>query len=186
MSILGMSLLAEIIQKDKIIQPDLILNRLREYLIHSLHQKEAQSNHKEGMSIAVCLINREKGNVLYSGASMPIAVVKKENNYEVERITPDKMPISISPKMIPFNLKSIDMHKSDMLYLFTDGYADQFGGPEGKKYRIKPFLNILDDISHKPLNIQLQSLENILDNWINESETRIDQFDDITIMGVRL
>ncbi len=187
MSVLGISLLSEIVQKDRITQPNLILNKLREYLIYSLRQDETHSRHKEGMTIAICHIDRKKGLMKYAGASMPMILIRHTYGTPIlERLHPDGMPIGISPRMRDFTQKEYTISNGDMLYLYSDGYADQFGGTEGKKLKIKPFLSLLENNSTRPLAEQQQILESNIKNWINESNPVVEQFDDITILGIRI
>jgi serine phosphatase RsbU (regulator of sigma subunit) len=186
MSVLGISLLAEIVQKERCSRPDIILNRMREYLIYSLRQKDEASQHKEGMAMAVCLINKSEKKMLYAGASMPIFIVRNSGStLQSERIMPSKMPVGISPNMTPFTYKEVEFEANDMLYLYTDGYADQFGGPNREKLKMKPFLRILESISQKPLDNQKQILETTINEWMNASAPGVAQFDDITVMGIR-
>lgn len=187
MSVLGISLLAEIVQKEKITRPNLILNRIRESLILSLHQSKSVSNNKDGMVMAICLLDKSNYSVQYSGASMAIAYTKRDGEVAtLERLRPDRMPISIIPNMKDFTLHTFSLSKGDMLYFYSDGFADQVGGPHNKKFLLRPFLNLLQKNSKLDVERQKYELEQAIGTWMDFSENEFEQFDDITVIGIRM
>ncbi|RLD55788.1 MAG: hypothetical protein DRJ01_16165 [Bacteroidetes bacterium] len=148
MSMLGVSFLREVVQKKQITNSGEILNKLRTEVIKALKQKGELGEQKDGMDIAIISINHENNIVQFSGANNPLYILTNreltdfkplegfENFYEIK---PDKMPIAIYEKMDNFTTHEIQLEKGDILYMFSDGYADQFGGPKGKKFKYKPF-----------------------------------------------
>ncbi|RLD66956.1 MAG: hypothetical protein DRI95_05690 [Bacteroidetes bacterium] len=179
MSMLGISFLNKIVNEKGITQPDEILNKLRENVIHSLHQTGAEEESKDGMDITVCTILHEEMKLQFAGANNPLYLVR---NGEINIVKGDKMPVAFYDHMQAFLLHEIEIQKRDVFYLFSDGYADQFGGPKEKKFMYKPFRLLLTEISNKPMNEQKE----ILDNKIKEWRGEIEQIDDIVILGVRI
>lgn len=191
MSMLGISFLNEIVAKKEIIKTDEILNEMRKEIISALQQKNMLSEQKDGMDIAIVAINKTTNICQYSGANNPLYIVKSkkvkgessENNEpELLEIKPDKMPVAIHPIMNNFTYNELRIEKGDILYLFSDGYADQFGGKSGKKFMYKKFKELLITVSQKPANEQQQVLENNINEWIGNSE----QTDDITVVGIKI
>ncbi|OFX22339.1 MAG: hypothetical protein A2033_18980 [Bacteroidetes bacterium GWA2_31_9] len=99
---------------------------------------------------------------------------------------PDKMPISIHPIMKPFTTHELKLYKGDSIYLFTDGYADQFGGKNGKKFLYSKFKEIIISNSQKSMIEQNEILESNLEKWMCANNTNYEQTDDITVVGIRL
>jgi serine phosphatase RsbU (regulator of sigma subunit) len=129
------------------------------------------------MDIALCSI---KGNKLnYSGAHNPLIVIR---NKEVIKIKADRKPIGAYEKSEDFTNHSLDIQKDDMIYIFTDGFVDQFGGEKGKKYRLKNLLTLLTNISTKTLSEQNSILKQEFASWKGAE----DQIDDVCVMGVRV
>ena len=205
MSILGVSFLREIVSKEKIIHPGTILNRLRKEIITALHQKGIYGEQKDGMDMSLITINHSTNTLQFAGANNSIYIIRSDvsedkkdiNDFQEEsrikkelsnnektfyEIKPDKMPIAIFFKMKPFNTVEIQLQSSDRIYLFSDGYADQFGGQNGKKFKYKPFKNLLFENSHKPMKEQKDVLEKTFVAWKNNFE----QIDDITIVGIKI
>ncbi|OQY03595.1 MAG: hypothetical protein B6I20_04730 [Bacteroidetes bacterium 4572_117] len=179
MSMLGISFLNKIVNEKEITKPNEILNRLRENVMHALHQTGEENESKDGMDITVCTILHENMRLQFAGANNPLYLVQ---NNEIKIIKGDKMPVAFYDHMQPFKLHEFDIQKNDIFYIFSDGYADQFGGPKGKKFMYKPFRNLLGEIIDKPMYIQKE----ILDKKIEEWKSNIEQVDDIVVMGVRL
>lgn len=187
MSMLGISFLNEILNKfhAKDLKANLILNILRDNVKKSLHQTDTNSGSKDGMDLALCIIDNQEKILQYAGANNPLIFIR---NNEIEQINPDKMPIGIYLKeKESFTNNEIEIKKDDLFYMFSDGFPDQFGGEFGKKYMIKNFRNLIFGISQKTFAEQEQIFENELSNWRNpKNNTKFEQLDDITIIGFRI
>jgi len=195
MSMLGAALLNEIINKEYITHPGVILRRLRKEVIRSLHQRGETGELKDGMDLSLCTIDFTSMKLQFAGANNPLYIIRKRDgkkidtgNYiELERlilyeIKADRMPISIHESMKDFTTHEIELCKGDMLYLFSDGYADQFGGPEGKKLHYGTFRKILLEHAWEPVEEQKQSLEKTFSEWKGDHN----QVDDVMIIGIRV
>ncbi len=180
MSMLGLSFLKEIVSKKEITSPDKILNTLRDYIIEALQQKGRYGDQNEGMDIALCVLNTDNKKLQFAGAKNPLIIIK--NNEKLQVIEPDKQPIAIHKKMKPFTGQQIQMQKGDAIYLASDGFQDQFGGPEHKRFMRRNFRKLLTKISVKPLNEQKQILLNTFAEWKGDN----DQIDDITILSIKI
>jgi serine phosphatase RsbU (regulator of sigma subunit) len=177
MSMLGMGFLNEIITKHADIEPDQILNELRLYLIAALHQKGASGENKDGMDMVMCKYNRASRMLTYSMANNPLYHVR---NGVLNRIKGEPMPVAIHEKMDPFRLGSIELLPGDRIYLFSDGYIDQFGGPTSKKLMSKRFRELILSISDRPMKEQLEILDREFEAWKGD----IDQIDDVVVIGI--
>ena len=179
MSMLGVSFLNEIILNKGIIQPDQVINSLREEVIRALKQKESDSEIKDGMDICVCLLDPEKRSLQFAGALCPLWILSKG---ELTEIKGDKMPVAIHDTMKPFTNHWIDLKQGDTFYIFSDGFVDQFGGPNQKKYLSKNFKITLGEIQAKPMYEQGAELDRIFEEWRKD----VEQIDDVTVIGVRV
>lgn len=179
MSMLGVSFLREIVNKEYIIQPDVILRKLRKEIMTTLKQEGRAGEQKDGMDIALISINLNNNFLQFSGANNPLYIIRNDNLIEIKA---DKMPISIYEKMDKFNLNEFQLIKGDNLYLFSDGFADQFGGEFCKKFKYKPFQDLLISIAGKTMNEQKKSLESAFFSWKNT----IEQTDDVLIVGLKV
>jgi serine phosphatase RsbU (regulator of sigma subunit) len=200
MSMLGMSLLKEIVQKEFISHPGVILRRLRKGIISALGQKGISGEQRDGMDMALVSINHETNIIQYSGAYNPLYLARRKENagpaggsaelfdekfgngYLLYEIRADKMPIGHYVHMDKFETHDVEIMEGDVFYLFTDGYADQFGGPMGKKFKYKSFKRLLLKNAHLPMEEQRQILNDTLDEWMGN----IAQVDDICVMGLRM
>ncbi len=180
MSMLGIAYLNEIYSKNPEIRASELLDELRRHVIQSLHQTGRSGENQDGMDITAIIIDAKEQTLQFAGANNPLFLYR---NSELHEYKPDKMPIGIHGKeMNPFTNHEVKIHKGDVIYAFSDGFADQFGGPNGKKYMIKKFKEKLFDIHEKPMNTQKKELEDALVDWM--AETR--QVDDILVIGIRL
>lgn len=179
MSMLGIRFLNEIVLENKIFEPDEIVESLREKVINSLHQVSGDSENKDGMDICLCVINRKIKRVSYCGANNSLYVVHKK---EIEEIKADRMPVSIHPKMDKFTRKSLDYDSGDYLYLYSDGFIDQFGGSEGKKFKRGAFKNLLASLHDKDMTTQHKIMSDTFTTWLGN----YDQIDDVSVMGIKL
>lgn len=159
-----------------------ILSLLNKGIKKSLHQSEEQESTKDGMDIALCSVNANTGKIEYSGANRPLWIIRKGAT-EIEEIKPDKMAIGgFTEGEQNFNTNTLQLHKGDSFYIFSDGYADQFGGPQGKKLSTKKFRDILLSIQNLSMTEQSKYLEKSMADWKGNRE----QLDDILVIGIRL
>lgn len=180
MSMLGYSFLVEIVNNTDEFKANRILNKLREYIIRALHQKQEIGYSKDGLDISLCIVDEKKQKLEFAGAYQYMFLLRDK---QITRYSGDKMPVGIHYKRKgEFSLKEIDYKKGDIVYLFSDGYPDQFGGENGKKFRLGNFRDLLLTIHDEDLITQKDMIEKTLDNWMGNCE----QVDDILVMGIRL
>ncbi len=182
-SMLCISLLNEIVRQQEVLKASIILNELREKVINSLQQRGIQGEQMDGMDISLLLINTKTLQCQWSGANNPLYLVSSNKLTEFK---PDKRPISIYPDMQDFTNHDIKVKKGDMLYLFTDGYSDQFGGLKGKKFMSKNFKTLIADNAHRSMEEQNHILHSTMEEWKNTEEVTYEQIDDITVLGIRI
>jgi serine phosphatase RsbU (regulator of sigma subunit) len=178
MSMLGVTLLNEIVNSKHIIMPDQIIENLRQGIIKSLKQVAAEDSIKDGMDIAVCVVDFDKNVLWYAGANNPLYLVR---GGELTHYRADKMPVAIHYKMEPFTLHKIDLKKGDAFYIFSDGYCDQFGGPKQKKFMSIQLRETLVAMAGMPMLKQGERLNEIFEEWRGDSP----QIDDVILIGVR-
>jgi len=191
MSMLGSSFLREIVQKEYVTHTGVILRKLRKEIIKALKQKGEQGEQKDGMDMAIISIDHKTNMVQFSGANNPLYILTNreldkleplkdfENFYEIK---PDKMPIAIYEKMDNFTTHEIQLEKGDQLYMFSDGFADQFGGPKGKKFKYRPFKRLFFENKDKPMNEQKELLNLAFEAWKGDLE----QIDDVVVLGIKI
>ncbi len=177
MSLLGLTFLNEIVNKDEILKASEILNRLRSYIINSMSHKDTQA--RDGMDLSLVVIDKQINIMEYAGAYNPLLLVRGGEMIEYKA---DKMPIGKHEgDEHSFTNRKIQIQDGDMIYLFTDGFADQFGGEKGGKYKAKPFKRFLQQISSESMERQEEQLEAELKSWMRDTE----QVDDILVVGIR-
>jgi len=192
-SMLGISYLNEIVNRSESIHANQILEQLRDIVIKSLHQTGSKGETQDGIEIAMCVIDTHKNVLEYSGANRPIYIIRngastgtnKESSsgYTLMHINPDKMPIGIyEQETKPFTNNEIQLKKDDSIYLFSDGYVDQIGGPARKTFRSKYFKELLLDIQDKPMEAQKSVLIEKLEAW----QGSVEQIDDILVVGMKI
>ncbi len=179
MSMLGIAFLNEIVNKQEQIDASIILNQLRNEIIQALGQTGAEGEAKDGMDMALCIIDPKQKTLQFAGANNPLYHIRKKELMETKG---DKMPVAIHERMPPFTSHTISLESGDALYLFSDGYADQFGGTRGKKFMYKAFKNLLTEISVKSMSGQAEILEKTMADWQGTYE----QIDDMVIIGIRI
>lgn len=179
LSVIGSSLLHQIIHEKKITEPAKILDSLNEEMILALRQRENESN--DGMDVSVCTLDLEKNELQYAGANRPLWFIR---NNEVIVYAPDKFPVGGLQILHDhsFTNHSIQLKKEDALYIFSDGYADQFGGAKGKKLMSKTFKEILLSLQYMNLRDQEIYLKDYFQSWKGNNE----QVDDVLVIGVKL
>jgi serine phosphatase RsbU (regulator of sigma subunit) len=178
MSMLGVTMLNEIVNGKHITQPDLILGSLRSEIVKALQQSIDEDRVKDGMDIAVCTIDFKEGLLWYAGANNPLYLVRDK---ELFHYRADKMPASIHYNMMPFTLHKIELKRGDTFYIFSDGYADQFGGPKQKKFMTMQLKEKVVELSGIPMIEQGVKLSETFEEWKGEGP----QIDDVTLIGVR-
>lgn len=179
MSMLGISMLQSIVDNTTDISPNAILDKLRIRVIQSLNQQENSTETRDGMDISICVIDKKNKIIQYSGANNPIYIIRDKS---IRIIKADRMPVGIHTKAnVPFSVQMFKLQHNDTIYMFSDGYADQFGGTEKKKFLTKRFKQLLVDIHEYPMSEQQKLLHTNLINW----QGKMIQIDDILIVGVR-
>ena len=180
MSMVGTTLLNEIVVEKKIKETDKILNEIRKQIIKTLHQNEDNSQ-KDGMDMTLVRLNEKKNEIEFSSANNILVHVSNGNLYSYKG---DSQPVGFySGKNIPFTKQKIKVNKKDMIYLFSDGYQDQFGGEKkNKKFMISKLKKLLLKISNENVDTQLQKLKTEFELWKGSE----DQIDDVCLMGVRI
>jgi sigma-B regulation protein RsbU (phosphoserine phosphatase) len=180
MTMAGTVFLNEIINKLEFSRPDEILFALRDKVMSLLKQKGVEGEAADGMDIALIIIDEKNKKLQFAGANNPIYFM---HNSEMEVIKGDRMPIGIHINFDkPFSNNELTYSEGDIVYMFSDGYADQFGGPYNKKFRYKNFRELLINIHQKPMAHQQNILDETFMNWKGEEE----QVDDILVMGIKL
>jgi serine phosphatase RsbU (regulator of sigma subunit) len=179
MSMLGVTFLNEIVNSQGIVQPDEILNILRNNIIKSLNQDGREHKLKDGMDMAVCTINKNSKSVKFAGANNPMILIRQG---ELEYFKGDKMPVSLHEKMLSFTYKEIALKDNDCIYIFSDGYADQFGGDNNKKFKIRNLKEALLSVYQKPMTEQHIILDKTFEDWKGSNE----QIDDVLMLGIKI
>jgi serine phosphatase RsbU (regulator of sigma subunit) len=186
MSMLGITFLNDIVCKKRVMQMSQVLNELRTAIVEALKQTGKAEKQKDGMDIALCSINTITLELQFAGAYNPCWIlnpqVREERPAAIQELLPDKMPIAIHENMSPFSEQRVQLGKGDIIYLSSDGYEDQFGGPKNKKFMAKQLKELLVNIHEEPLFEQKKILDDTLKNWIGNGE----QIDDVTILGLKI
>lgn len=178
MSMIGYNLLDEIIGKG-INRPNLILEELNRGVKFSL--KQDTTDNKDGMDMALCVYNKKENTIEFSGAKNPLVYIK---NNEVFQIKGDKNPIGGSQSSdIKFTSHKIEITEPTWFYIFSDGFVDQFGGPDGRKFMIKKFRQLLLEIHKQPMDEQKEILDITFEGWKGSD---FSQIDDILVIGFKL
>jgi ligand-binding sensor domain-containing protein/serine phosphatase RsbU (regulator of sigma subunit) len=179
MSLIGMTLLDQIIGKEGILNPAEALKRIDRGIIKAFENSDTESN--DGMDMALITIDFKKKSVMYAGAFRPLIYVSKGEMIEI-KATKTSLGGSFEVKEKDFELHEINYADGDAIYLYTDGYADQFGGEDKKKFKSKVLKDMLLAASSKPMEEQKQIVDQRLCEWKGIH----DQVDDILVFGVRL
>jgi serine phosphatase RsbU (regulator of sigma subunit) len=157
-----------------------ILNLMREKVMNALHQTGTSVETKDSIDIGLCLIDCLSGRLEYSGANRPLIMMRQGVLTEFK---PDRMTIGIAPlREAPFTLNCIDTLPGDSYYLFTDGFADQFGGILDKKFRHKQFKLIIESVQGLPMVQQKEKFEIAFNEWKGTAQ----QIDDVLVFGFQL
>jgi serine phosphatase RsbU (regulator of sigma subunit) len=177
---LGIAYLNEIVGRINKYSAGDILQKLRANVIGALHQSDSAESAKDGMDIALLVLDTEKHILQYSGAYNPLYILR---NGELIEEKADRMPIGVHARdKEPFSNHTIQLEKGDQLFVFTDGYADQFGGPKGKKMNYKRFKALIKDQYGLPEEKQKENLLHAFTEWKGEQE----QLDDVLVIGLKV
>jgi len=176
LTMLGSSFLYDIVRRKDIFSPGEALNLMRTR-IKEIFSKSGNSS-SNGLDIALCAINTETNEMQYSGAFNPLIIIRNE---KILKFDATRCPIGSYPVEKDFTTQTIKLENNDVIYLFSDGYADQIGINTGKKYSSKQFIETLFNLHGMPLKMQRQILEKTIRNWRGS----IEQIDDITVLGIK-
>ncbi len=181
MSLIGNTLLNQTITNATIDSPATALNFLSAELPKNLKQQKEGQIMRDGMDMVICSIDFEENKLQFAGANNPIYIVR---NKELIELKGNKQPISaaIDINAKPFTNTSFNLQKNDCIYLFTDGYADQFGGPKEKKFLYKQFKEVLIELNGKEMSEQKNELTSIFENW----KGNLPQVDDVLVIGIKI
>jgi len=180
MSLLGITLLNEIVNIQGITRSDAIVNSLRERVIQSLQLNQKIRQTKDGMDITLCVLDKKEKRIQFTGGMNELVYIR---DGRLETVKADSISVCIPyDNPLPFTMKEIDYREGDIFYLFSDGYQDQFGGESERKFLRKHFYVILLEIHKLPMSRQREILDEKITDWIKDDI----QTDDITVMGVRL
>ena len=180
MSLLNISKLSQIVNENKIERPDLILNNVRSEIIKALNPSGSEQESKDGMDAVVCKLNFKEKKLEYASANNAFYIIR---DGAVLTCKSDKMPVGKGhDDSIPFTYNEIALKKNDIIYTFTDGFADQFGGVKGKKFMYKQLQEFLLSISKESMQDQKNKLNAVFESW----KGNLEQVDDICIIGVRV
>ncbi len=181
MAMLGSTLLNEIVVDKGVTQPSEILDSLRNGIITSLKQGNTSSDTKDGMDIALISYDKATSVIEYAGAKNPLYIIR---NNELIEIKADRFPVGVYSKeeLQPFANHTEKIQKNDCIYIFTDGFADQFGGADGKKFKYSQLRDLLFKIHMLEMKDQKTALINTFESW----KGKLEQVDDVLIIGIRL
>ncbi len=204
MSMLGVSFLTEIVRKKEISTAGEVLDDLRKYIIAALKQKGLLGEQKDGMDICLCAINTKTLVCQYAGANNPLYLVTgcsllvtgelnqkpETRNQKLIEIKGDKMPVAIYERMNNFTNHSFQLEKGDRIYMSSDGFSDQFGGPNGRKFMAKNFKNLLLASASQSIEEQRVTIIAEFEKWLAFTDKStghpFEQIDDVTVMGIEI
>jgi serine phosphatase RsbU (regulator of sigma subunit) len=181
MSIVGYTGLEKALEVNKLEKPSDILDDLNKNVLNTIHQDDRQMAVHDGMDIALCRIDLKTLKLDFSGANNAMYMVRKG---VLSQVNADRQPIGyyVEERRQPFNNQEFQLEKGDIIYLFSDGFPDQFGGSHGKKFKYRPFKKLLESMYELPMPQQKEKLKKTIQEWMGNEE----QIDDICIIGVRI
>ena len=180
MSMMGINFLNEIVNEKHISSPANILNHLRTDIIKALNPEGSLEEAKDGMDCCLCSFDFKNMKLIYSNANNDLYIIR---NKELIISQVNKMPVGAGHYADTlFKEFEFSLQKNDLVITLTDGYADQFGGPKGKKYKYKQFENLLVENSHLPLNDLKLMLQADFDKW----KGNLEQIDDVCVIGIKI
>lgn len=187
MSLLNVTSLEKAIETET--EPEKILNATRKIIIERLKKDGSAEGGKDGMDASLTVYDFKNKKLTIAASNNPVWIARPfssgggETKYEVIEIKPDKMPIGKHDKdIVSFTQQEIDLHKGDVVYTLTDGFPDQFGGKNGKKFMNKNLRELLVANSHLPMQEQKELIEKTFADWVGNLE----QVDDVTLIGVKI
>ena len=182
---LGLSFLDEIVEAKKVNDPGVILDLMRDKIIGTLRQNGNFGESKDGMDITICVVDKTKKELQYSSANNPLYIIKHAGNEALQSLNihkADKQPCGFYHDYKPFTTQTIALEEGDRIYTFSDGFPDQFGGPNGKKYMHKQFKEQLLKNAKLSFSEQKKSLNSSFIEW----QGTLDQVDDVLVIGVQI
>jgi serine phosphatase RsbU (regulator of sigma subunit)/F0F1-type ATP synthase assembly protein I len=181
MSIVGYNLLKDILKNTDSIEPSIIMDKMNDGVANTLHTNTTSGKQtKDGMDMTLCALNYKTLELQFSGAFNPLYIVR---NNELIQYKADKFPVGMFiGEKLAFTNHTIQLQKGDSIYIFSDGYADQFGGPKGKKFMAGNFRQLLLDVSKLPIERQKTTLNQTIEEW----RGNLEQVDDMLIIGVQV
>ncbi len=184
MSLLGISYLNEIVQRREITQANQVLNELRKQIINSLRQHGEAEEAKDGIDMALCVIDGKNNTLQYSGANNPLYLIRDQNGTpELMEFKADRMPLGyFQGRFKSFTNNDIRLEYGDVFYLFSDGFMDQKGGRDNRKFMSRKFKELLLKIHQEPMHEQKNFLDKTITEWMGDTF----QIDDILVIGVRV
>jgi serine phosphatase RsbU (regulator of sigma subunit) len=165
------------VKEFEITEPGKILDKTRELVVETFERSENEV--KDGMDISLCLLNKKTNQLQWSGANNPLWIVRDEKIIEFKA---NKQAIGKVDKPALYETHSINLQKNDSVYIFTDGYADQFGGPNGKKFKYHQLVELMRRIGVLPVKEQHQTLEKEFEDW----KGTLEQVDDVCVIGIKV
>lgn len=183
MTMLGISYLDDIVEVKQISNPSEILNLMRDKIISTLKQNGNFGESKDGMDITVCCIDKSKKELTYASANNPLYIIRDLNNTKIlTSYGADKQPCGFYHDYKPFTSHIIQLQEGDCIYTFSDGFPDQFGGVNGKKFMHKQFKELLIKHSHLSFLEQKNTLLASMDTW----KGSLEQVDDVLVIGIKI
>lgn len=195
MSMLGVSFLNDIVNKEYITHTGVILRRLRKEVINALQQKGVLGEQRDGMDIALCAIDFEKLELQFSGAHNPLYIIRSKDKEPITEVNAteyndnilyelkgDRMPVALYEKMDRFSDRHVKLFADDRLYMFSDGFVDQFGGKDGKRFKSRAFKEVLLRNCEMNMYDQKCALESMFLKWKGNYE----QIDDVMVVGLQI
>lgn len=188
-SIVACNALNRAVKEFKLSNPALIFDKVNVLMQETFSKSDYDVS--DGMDGVICVVDYENMKIQIAAANNPIYILTQpnvktdipQNSWQFTQISPDKQPIGrFKGEIAPFTLKETSIQKGEMIYLLSDGYADQFGGPKGKKFKYKQLQDLLITIANEPIKEQKTALTTVLANWKGD----LDQVDDILIIGIRI
>jgi serine phosphatase RsbU (regulator of sigma subunit) len=180
MSMLGVSLLNEVTSTGEHKSAGTILNEVRLKIKKSLKQTGERDEQKDGFDMALCIIDLENNKLEFAGAYNPLYLIR---NHDLIEIKADKMPVGIHIKERGlFTTHETNLQSNDKIYMFSDGYIDQFGGDKGQKFKTKAFKELILSVREKPVEMQKNILLETFENW----KGNYDQVDDLLVFGIKI
>jgi serine phosphatase RsbU (regulator of sigma subunit) len=180
MSVLGISMLNQVVHSNRFQSASDVLNQLREHIMRALHQTGKEQEQKDGIDMGLCIINTETKHIQFAGAYNSLYIIRDKHLHIIKG---DRMPIGIHLfEEESFTTSEYSYKKSDMLYMFSDGFADQFGGEEHKKLKYPEFRKLLIKVSA----MKCADQENYLSDYFYSWKANEKQVDDVLIMGLRM